>query len=150
MVRNAQYHSNVSYHRLARHVSFLARPFLASALVEPIRKRIDHQTLTRFLFTVHVCSETLKILNTYKSTLSLHLQFEEFRLSYLHVHHKPLRQTISCLFNSISAMMRIKMQSTVFNGVIGYTCSSVVSKSNLDGNNYCTCHHVHYILFTCA
>ena len=120
MVRNAQYHSNVSYHRLARHVSFLSRLVLRETRRvsrETIRERIDHQTLTRFLFTVHVCSETLKILNTYKSTLFLHLQFEEFRLSYLHVHHKPLRQTISC----ISAMMRIKMQCTVFNGVIGYT-----------------------------
>ena len=56
-----QYRSNVSYHRLARCVLFLARlvsretrrvSFLASALEVPICERIDHQTLTCFLFTL--------------------------------------------------------------------------------------------------
>ena len=64
-----QYRSKVSYHRLARRVSFLARlvsretrrvSFLASALEVPIRERIDHQTLTRFLFTlVNMRNDTL-------------------------------------------------------------------------------------------
>ena len=68
-----QYCSKVSYHHLARRVSFLARrvsrrvsretrcvSFLGSALEVPIRERIDHQTLTRFLFTlVHMRNDAL-------------------------------------------------------------------------------------------
>ena len=64
-----QYCSKVSYHHLARRVLFLARrvsretrcvSFLASALEVPIRERIDHQTLTRFLFTlVHMRNDAL-------------------------------------------------------------------------------------------